>query len=543
MPKTIWPFYEPVLMLNRAFNNQVPSNASFNSQLVAAGTTPESNAAFAFQFGASFANLTEEELSTKILGNLGVLPNAGLQTAVKNYLVEVGKANVGIVALQLGTILSGLENATGDQAAYSGAAIAWNIELAASYNYSANPANIWPSPIGPIGPSLPGVTVLLTSGDDAMSPAAAEAKFKTTAFSDTILARTAGFLSTADVIDGAAGIDTLRATLDAAAVVSPTLTSVENVFIKAGAGAQFSASGANGLMDLRIEAAAGPATFSGVNLATTVGIQNSGAGGTLTVKFAGASGPTDSANLLFADAAGHDEIIVADIETLNVYSAAGSGGGDHHEPGPDHRYPCGKDHPLWQPGADHHSGSRQAVRHRRVGAHGCPGLGACRYFRGLHFAQCPGQHTPLPLGDGADKVLIAGLAGVAARDLDIRTATSLEASAIEVVGFVSGTDAIQLSSANPAAKAAPGSSELASIAASSSLLAAATLAATTAGANKAIAFRYGADTYILVNDGATALGENDSLVKLTGRGGAGRRIVGGGLKYFVLRVLRSRCWR
>ena len=515
MPKTIWPFYEPVLMLNRAFNNQVPSNASFNSQLVAAGTTPESNAAFAFQFGASFANLTEEELSTKILGNLGVLPNAGLQTAVKNYLVEVGKAIVGIVALQLGTILSGLENATGDQAAYSGAAIAWNIELAASYNYSANPANIWPSPIGPIGPSLPGVTVLLTSGDDAMSPAAAEAKFKTTAFSDTILARTAGFLSTADVIDGAAGIDTLRATLDAAAVVSPTLTSVENVFIKAGAGAQFSASGANGLMDLRIEAAAGPATFSGVNLATTVGIQNSGAGGTLTVKFAGASGPTDSANLLFADAAGHDEIIVADIETLNVYSAAGLVAETTTNQA---RITATHAEKITLSGSQALTTTVVAAKLSVIDASGLTAALdlALAGTSGVSISlNALAAHT-VALGDGADKVLIAGLAGVAARDLDIRTATSLEASAIEVVGFVSGTDAIQLSSANPAAKAAPGSGELASIAASSSLLAAATLAATTAGANKAIAFRYGADTYILVNDGATALGENDSLVKLTG---------------------------
>ncbi|WP_428002060.1 bluetail domain-containing putative surface protein [Acidovorax sp.] len=515
MPKTIWPFYEPVLMLNRAFNNQVPSNASFNSQLVAAGTTPESNAAFAFQFGASFANLTEEELSTKILGNLGVLPNAGLQTAVKNYLVEVGKANVGIVALQLGTILSGLENATGDQAAYSGAAIAWNIELAASYNYSANPANIWSSPIGPIGPSLPGVTVLLTSGDDAMSPAAAEAKFKTTAFSDTILAPTAGFLSTADVIDGAAGIDTLRATLDAAAVVSPTLTSVENVFIKAGAGAQFSASGAAGLMDLRIEAAAGPATFSGVNLATTVGIQNSGAGGALTVQFAGASGLTDSASLLFADATGHDEIMVADIETLNVYSAAGLVAGTTTNQA---RITAAHAEKITLSGSQALTTTVVAAKLSVIDASGLTAALdlALAGTSGVSISlNALAAHT-VALGDGADKVLIAGLAGVAARDLDIRTATSLEASAIEVVGFVGGTDAIQLSSANPVAKAAPSSGELASIAASSSLLVAAALAATTAGANKAIAFRYGADTYILVNDGAAVLGENDSLLKLTG---------------------------
>jgi hypothetical protein len=103
-----------------------------------------------------------------------------------------------------------------------------------------------------------------------------------------------------------------------------------------------------------------------------------------------------------------------------------------------------------------------------------------------------------------------------AQNMDLSTAAMLDASAIQVAGFVSGTDMLRLTSSNPATKAAPGSAELASIAASTSLLSAATLAATTGGANKAIAFRYGADTYILVNDGAAALGENDSLVKLTG---------------------------
>lgn len=515
MPKTIWPFYEPVLMLNRAFNNQVPSNTSFESQRAAAGTTPESNVAFAFQFGASFASLTEEALSAKILGNMGVLPNAGLQTAVKDYLIAVGKANVGIVALQLGTILSGLENATGDQAAYGVAALAWNNELVASYNYSANPANIWPSPVGPIGPSVTGVTLLLTSGDDAISPAAAEAKFKTTAHSDTILAGTAGFLSTADVIYGAAGTDTLRATLAAAAVVLPTLTSVENVFIKAGAGAELSASGATGLMDLRVDAAAGPATFSGVNLATTVGIQNSGAGGVLSVKFASASGPADSASLVFSDATGNDEIIVADIETLNVRSTAGLLAGTTTNQA---RITAAHAEKITLSGG-------QALTTTVTGAKlSVIDASELREALDLTLAGTAGVSIALnamavhsiALGDGADTVLITGLAGVAAQNLDISTATSLEASAIKVAGFVSGTDAIRPTSANPAAKVAPGSGELASIAASSSLLTAAMLAAATAGANKAIAFRYGADTYILVNDGAAVLGENDSLVKLAG---------------------------
>lgn len=44
----------------------------------------------------------------------------------------------------------------------------------------------------------------------------------------------------------------------------------------------------------------------------------------------------------------------------------------------------------------------------------------------------------------------------------------------------------------------------------------AALAARTAGANKAIAFGYGSDTYILVNDATAALGSQDGLVRLNG---------------------------
>ncbi|MBB6563955.1 hypothetical protein HNP48_006681 [Acidovorax soli] len=508
MPATIWPAYElPVMMLNRAFHNQAPSNASLNSQMAAAGTTDASTKAFALQFGASFASLTEDELATKILGNMGVLPNADLQTAVKDYLVAVGKANVGIVALQLGQILSNLENAIGDQAVYSAAALAWNNELTASYNYSANPNNIEPSPVGPIG--LPGLTVLLTSGSDTVTSA------QTSDRNDTILADTAGMLSSADVVDGGRGTDTLRAALEANAVVSPVLRSVENVFIKAGAGAEFVASGASGLVDLRVDAAAGSATFSGVNLATTVGIQNSSAGGALTVKFAGATGTADAANVVFADATGNDEIIVAGVETLFVRSTAGNVAATTTNQA---RITADQAEKITFFGS-------QALTTTVTGAKlSVIDAGSLGKALDLTLAGTAGVSIginaqaahKLTLGAGADTVSIASLAGMVAQNMDISTSATLDASAIQVVGFASGTDMLKLTSSNPATKATPGSAELAGIAASSSLLAAATMAATTGGANKAIAFRYGADTYILVNDGAAVLGENDSLVKLTG---------------------------
>lgn len=505
MPQTIF-LDQAVTILNRAFNDVSPSYAMFNTQetqLVSIGSS-----AFALQFGASFAGLTEDELSTKILGNLGVLPNAGLQAALKNYLVSVGKANVGIVALQLGDILSRLENATGDMAGYKAAAVAWNAELEASFLYSANPVNVVPSPAGPIGDF--GRTLSLTAGDDAISSA------QTSNWGDTILAPLSGMLSSVDSIDGGLGIDTLKATLAAGSSVAPTLQSVEKVFITAGAGAEFSAAGAIGLAELRVDAAAGPATFSGVVLATAVGIQNSGAGGALTVQFAGASGPADSAKLVFADAAGNDEIIVAGVETLHVQSTAGSVAATtvNHA-----RITAAQAEKIVIGGSQALTTTVSGARLSVIDASGM-------YMAALDLTLSGTQGVSIALNSltvhkvtlaaGADKVSIAGLAGMAAQNMDISTSATLAASAIEVAGFQSGTDVLQLASASIAAKATPGNAELASIAASSSLLVAATLAATTAGANKAIAFRYGADTYILVNDGAAALGENDSLIKLTG---------------------------
>lgn len=137
--------YVVTTILNRAFNDQSPAHAVYTRQVEMA--TSAGSSTYALQFGAAFNGLSEEILSAKLLVNLGIWPNAGLHTALKNYLVSVGKANVGVVALQLGQILSGLENATGEQAAFSAAAVAWNKEVVDAYAYSSNPANVSPSPI------------------------------------------------------------------------------------------------------------------------------------------------------------------------------------------------------------------------------------------------------------------------------------------------------------------------------------------------------------------------------------------------------------
>ncbi|EJE50566.1 hypothetical protein PMI14_04743 [Acidovorax sp. CF316] len=542
MPVQVSGTYADVTMLNRAFNDQSPSHNVYVNQVAA--VEPIGITAFAQRFGAGFTGLTEDALSTKLLMNLGVLPNAGLQTALRDYLVSVGKANVGIVALQLGQILSGLENATGDLSVYAAAAVQWNSEVTASHAYSINPNNTGIPTYG-WGPGV-GVTLLLTAGDDAVSPSAAQAKFKTTANQDTILATTAGLLSTADAIDGAGGVDTLRATLAANATVAPTLQSVEKVFIQAGAHSTFMASSATGLTELWRESAAGPAEFRGVDLATTVGIRDSGSGGALTVVFAGTSGGADTANLVLFRAAGNDEVVVDSVEHLNVRSQGFSSTDGAANTA---RITANAAEKIVLTGeqtlkttvvgaqvsvidASALTGALSLAFATTQSAVTITGGGGADTFvindaSGAQVIVATGEgddtitigagnaHS-ITLGGGADTLNLTGLAGAAAKDLDISFSAGLGGSAIVLTDFVSGTDRLVLAATTATAKAVPTGLQLAGISDASSLLDATALAATTAGANKAIAFRYGADTYILVNDSVAALGVNDSLVKLSG---------------------------
>ncbi|KRC28007.1 bluetail domain-containing putative surface protein [Acidovorax sp. Root217] len=316
MPKQIFGVDSVVTSLNRAFNDQSPANAVYNNQVTQA--TSVGNNAFALSFGSSFVGLTEDALSTKILGNLGVLPNTGLQAAVKDYLVSVGKANVGIVALQLADILSGLENATGDQAAFNAAAVKWNAEVTASYTYSANPANTSASPVGTDDGAVTGVTLALTTADDFLSPQAAEAKFKTTANNDTIVATTVATLKSGDVIDGGAGTDTLRATLDIAATQAPTVTNVENFFIKATALAvDFDLKNVTGIQQFWNEESAVALTVKNAALGTTIGVKDTGQN--TIVEFAKATGTADAATVVLSGSTGGN-VQVDSIETLALQS-------------------------------------------------------------------------------------------------------------------------------------------------------------------------------------------------------------------------------
>lgn len=126
-----------VTFLNRAFHHTAPGSQFFQNQVNAAGNTEASQTAFATQFGRSFWTWSDATLAHKVLGNMGMLPNADLETSLTEYFAAVGVQARGIVVLQLARLLSN----HGDEGPYASAATAWNHAITQSYLYSANPAN------------------------------------------------------------------------------------------------------------------------------------------------------------------------------------------------------------------------------------------------------------------------------------------------------------------------------------------------------------------------------------------------------------------
>ena len=192
-----------VSVLNRAFTNTSPSNAVFNNQLAQAGTTEASQYAFAESFGATFAvGKTAAELSALVMANMG-LDNQLLADALTDYITVHGTNKIGIIAYQLGTLLSPLEN----DATYGAAAKAWNAEVTASYEYSADPANTVPS-TGDVNGNEAGKSFVLTANQDVRTGTSGADFFRGVAGTQVGL-QDQTTLNSSDILDGGLGQDTL----------------------------------------------------------------------------------------------------------------------------------------------------------------------------------------------------------------------------------------------------------------------------------------------------------------------------------------------
>jgi hypothetical protein len=200
-----------VSIVNRALSNTSPAHNVYLNQVSNAGVTAASEYAFAAQLGASYAvGKTPAELAVMVLENVGITAttiNAEsyniLLAAGTDYIAFHGTQNIGIIALQFGQIISGLE---GD-VTFGNAAKAWNAEVLAAYNYSSNPVNGTPQ----TGEGVPGNSnIILTVGQDVLAGSAADDTFKANV-SQNSLGQQVNTLGSGDILEGGAGFDTLDA--------------------------------------------------------------------------------------------------------------------------------------------------------------------------------------------------------------------------------------------------------------------------------------------------------------------------------------------
>ena len=121
---------------------------------------------------AEQAALSESAFATAILTNLGVTAATvgqaaydALQPAVAGYLNSVGKANYGVVAVQLATIIAGLSA----DATFGAAAKQLNNAAASAYVYGTTAANTTDKVINVATEAAPVTTFTLTTGTDVIS--------------------------------------------------------------------------------------------------------------------------------------------------------------------------------------------------------------------------------------------------------------------------------------------------------------------------------------------------------------------------------------
>lgn len=348
MAQTVFGAEYAVSVLNRAFSNTSPGNSVFNNQVKTAGDTEATQYAFAAQFAKSFANTSDAALARQVLENMGVQAKGlaevqPLEAALAEYFGTVSKEDRGIVVLQLGEILSGLETATGDQAEYAPAAKAWNTEIEQAFIYSSNPANT-ASVTGDPDPTPPnqGQTFTLTTGTDALTGGAGDDTFIAGVVKSNDGTTDLATLTAGDSINGGSGTDSIQliGNGNATAFASANVTNVEKALATFTAdGGALNVSGNSGVKEAWVSNAtltdaAGDATVT-LTKAQTGGIKGNvvndnntnGATTAVTFAFTSVAGTSDAATIALdnaklvknaANKTGVLEVVAAGIETLTL---------------------------------------------------------------------------------------------------------------------------------------------------------------------------------------------------------------------------------
>jgi len=185
------------------------TNAAVNADIANIGLSATVNAYYDYSFGSK----TSAEVAAIMLGNLGLTGNTAAAAYVEGQLNAAGSAK-GVAVLNMLNAFSNLES----DATFGAAATAWNATIVSAQAYTAsNTADV-------AATATTTQTFMLTTGVD---------NFTGTSGNDTFTADNTGTdtSSTADVLNGGAGTDTLNIYSDGAAGAMPALTSIETVNI------------------------------------------------------------------------------------------------------------------------------------------------------------------------------------------------------------------------------------------------------------------------------------------------------------------------
>ena len=201
MPATIFGNPAVAIGLYQAFYGKAPANATYvNNVALAAQNGPS---ALAAAIGANFATTPAADLAKTVLANLGI-SNATLETALDQIFTAYPAGARGQIVLNLTNLLSGLE---GD-ATFGAAAKAYNVTVAANNAYSSNVANTTDSVPGTTTGNEAGKSTVLTVGQDVLTGTAVADFFRGVA-GVQVGSQAQTTLNSSDIIDGAAGNDTL----------------------------------------------------------------------------------------------------------------------------------------------------------------------------------------------------------------------------------------------------------------------------------------------------------------------------------------------
>jgi Ca2+-binding RTX toxin-like protein len=158
----------------------------------------------------------------------------------------------------------------------------------------------------------------LTTGADTRTGGAANDNF------DGSLSGTNMTLNNFDVLDGAGGIDTLSAVINAGSTFSPTLRNIENVSMQFTGAGTLSLANATGVTSVENSNSSATAVFSNIS-STAIALRNVGTGSDVTYGYTAAAvaGTADTATLTLSNTTG-GAVAMTGVETVNIVSADGA---------------------------------------------------------------------------------------------------------------------------------------------------------------------------------------------------------------------------